>query len=115
MNLVNFVTLDDNSEGFLPEDGSLGEPIIVPFMSFHANRLLEKTLPSHEIPVGVTLRQLEGSMTPGAVAMTDTIGGITVYSVGVVKEITDSDVNKVSDTLSSLSPDGDWFFLLGVK
>tara|TARA_B100000508_G_scaffold137743_1_gene132813 strand:- start:1009 stop:1530 length:522 start_codon:yes stop_codon:yes gene_type:complete len=110
MNLVNFVTLDDNSEGFLPEDGSLGEPIIVPFMSFHANRLLEKTLPSHEIPVGVTLRQLEGSMTPGAVAMTETIGGITVYSVGVVKEITDSDVNKVSDTLSSLSPDGDWFF-----
>ena len=43
MNLVNFVTLDDNSEVFLPEDGSLGEPIIVPFMSFHANRLLEKT------------------------------------------------------------------------
>ena len=41
--------------------------------------------------------------------MTETIGGITVYSVGVVKEITDSDVNKVSDTLSSLS-DGDWFF-----
>lgn len=108
MNLLNFITLDNNLDGFLPDDGTPGDMIIVPFMSFHSNRLIEQALPRHNLPVIIARRQFDTPMFPGDIAMSDSVDHVTVFCVGITGVMNEDTMERLQDTLQSLSPDAEW-------